>query len=47
MHSDDLANAIAHIQKNGAMHGQHAVRGSEEHSIKEIVSMIEYASNKN
>jgi hypothetical protein len=46
IHTDDIGRAIAHVQKNGTMHGQHAIRGTEEHKLMQIILMIEQASGK-
>jgi len=42
---EDLANSVMHSM-NSNMTGQFAVRGASEHSIKEIVGLIEEASGK-
>jgi len=45
IHYEDLARAIAHKLEN-AGHGQFAVRGEEELSIKQLVNVIEKACGK-
>jgi hypothetical protein len=44
--SCDVASAAAHVLANGG-HGQYALRGSQSITIKELVHLIEKASNKN
>lgn len=43
---EDLSNAVVHSM-NSDLTGQFAVRGADEHSIKEILGLIEGASGKN
>lgn len=43
--SEDLLKAISHSM-NSSLTGQYAVRGSDEHSMKEILALIETAAGK-
>ena len=45
VHYEDLSNAVANLMSN-ARPGHFAVRGNEEHSIKDLVHLIEHANGK-